>query len=206
MIDSKKCSCCGETKPRGDFAPKKSDGPNGLQAYCRPCSLAKSRAWAARNKERKLEHKRTSRAADPDRARANNRRHYANHADRLREEARARTPEERVKRAKRQKAYRIANPEKIRQNNRARVHTQRAAGKVTKEVIDFLIKMQSGCCAVCKKHTVVAGKGFHLDHKNPLAKGGTNDRDNLQILCPLCNLAKNARDPIEFMQSCGYLI
>ena len=40
----------------------------------------------------------------------------------------------------------------------------------------------------------------------PLARGGTNQRTNLQLLCPPCNLSKSAKDPIDFMQSRGFLL
>ena len=32
---------------------------------------------------------------------------------------------------------------------------------------------------------------LHIDHIKPVAKGGTNDPSNLQILCEKCNLAKH---------------
>ena len=47
---------------------------------------------------------------------------------------------------------------------------------------------------------------MHLDHKVPLAAGGANEFGNLQLLCPRCNLAKSARDPLDFMQSRGFLL
>lgn len=203
MADGKRCACCEQVKPVADFAKHRT---NGLQAYCRACSLQKSREWAAKNKDKKLQHKTASRHSDIERDRTNRRRHYANNAERLRAESRSRSPEDRMKRAERQRAYRVANPEKIRQMNRARVHTQRAAGKITRDMVESLITLQRGCCAACRRPTVKDGKGFHLDHKVSLAAGGTNEFGNLQILCPSCNLKKNDRDPVEFMQERGYLL
>lgn len=37
------------------------------------------------------------------------------------------------------------------------------------------------------------GPGLHVDHRIPLAAGGTDNPANLTILCASCNLAKGAR-------------
>lgn len=202
-MTTKLCACCKEVKPFADFAAHRT---NGLQAYCRPCSLVKSREWAAKNRERKNAHKAASRHSDIERDRANRRRHYANNAESLRKQAREAGPDKKAKRAARQRRYRTENPEKIRQLNRARVATKRAAGNVTRADIERLIALQKGRCAACKKVTVRHGKGFHLDHKTPLSRGGTNYFGNLQILCPACNLSKSDRDPHEFMVERGFLL
>lgn len=48
-------------------------------------------------------------------------------------------------------------------------------------------------CAMCG-HT---GNDLQLDHVAPVAKGGTNDLGNLQLLCPPCNLTKSDRQLIN---------
>lgn len=48
--------------------------------------------------------------------------------------------------------------------------------------------------------------GYHVDHIQPLALGGSNDKTNLQLLCPTCNTKKSAKHPIDFMQSRGLLL
>jgi len=57
-------------------------------------------------------------------------------------------------------------------------------------------------CYWCRAKCV---RGYHVDHYQPLAKGGKHEISNLVIACPKCNLRKNARDPYEFAASVGRL-
>jgi 5-methylcytosine-specific restriction endonuclease McrA len=41
---------------------------------------------------------------------------------------------------------------------------------------------------------------FHIDHKTPISRGGSNDIGNLQILCPTCNMKKGAKTHDEYMR------
>ena len=43
-------------------------------------------------------------------------------------------------------------------------------------------------------------KSSHLDHKTPLAKGGSNDTSNLQVLCRRCNGEKHSKDHIQYIK------
>ena len=40
-------------------------------------------------------------------------------------------------------------------------------------------------------------KGFHIDHIVPLANGGTNDDENLQVLCEPCHFEKTKQEAEE---------
>lgn len=96
------------------------------------------------------------------------------------------------------------NSEKVKifkANNRAK--REKVEGKFTKEDIEQILKLQKNKCAYCKCNV---SKTRHIDHIMPLSKGGTNWRNNLQILCPKCNLTKNAKDPIKFAQEIGKLL
>jgi 5-methylcytosine-specific restriction endonuclease McrA len=88
----------------------------------------------------------------------------------------------------------------IARNRRARQKTN--GGKHTLQDIDELFVSQSGKCAYCKIDLIK----YHVDHIQPLARGGSNGRENLQLLCVRCNKTKSARDPIEFMQERGMLL
>jgi len=86
-------------------------------------------------------------------------------------------------------------------NRRARKTA--SPGRLSKGIAEKLLALQRGRCAGCRS---LLNSKFHLDHKEPLAGGGTNVDSNMQLLCVPCNLSKHARDPIEFMQSRGFLL
>lgn len=121
-------------------------------------------------------------------------------------------------RAERFRAYRQANPEKVsegmkrwRQENKdkcrvyeANRRAQKRGGSLSPDVVQNLMRLQRGKCACC--HKDLGKSGYHLDHIMPLAKGGTNTDDNVQLLCPACNLSKHAKHPVDFMQQMGFLL
>lgn len=109
------------------------------------------------------------------------------------------------------KSWRERNPEKNRlhqkryrdshraQQSAAR-HRRRARLKSAEGIwaaadIEKLYTLQKGRCWWCKKKL---GKKYHIDHRIPLSKGGTNWPSNLVLTCPKCNLSKNARLPEDF--------
>lgn len=101
-------------------------------------------------------------------------------------------------------AFRQQNVSKIRaisNNNRAR--RLQAPGCLSNDLLDRLYKLQKGKCPCCKR---ALGKDFHMDHIEPLSKGGANVDSNIQLLSSRCNLVKSAMDPLTFMQLNGFLI
>lgn len=76
-------------------------------------------------------------------------------------------------------------------------------GTFSRQQIDDLFKLQKGKCANCRTSI---DEGFHRDHKTPLVMGGTNDISNIELLCPTCNLKKNAKDPIAWANENGRII
>lgn len=83
-------------------------------------------------------------------------------------------------------------------NRRAKI--KNAEGSHTKVDIQDLLLAQDGKCAICAVDILA---GFHVDHIQPLSRGGRNDKPNLQLLCAPCNLSKWAHDPETFMKSLG---
>ena len=65
-----------------------------------------------------------------------------------------------------------------------------------KAITGELIKKQKGRCMYCGRK--VGRDLFDLDHKNPVARGGTNRKSNFQLLCRSCNSRKGALTDREF--------
>lgn len=117
------------------------------------------------------------------------------------------------------KLWREANPERYKAANsawkknnpeqhKAHRHARRAkkiavGGAYTSLDLKQILALQRGMCPVCKK---LLGSKYHIDHILPLYLGGTNDKSNLQLLHQSCNSQKNAKHPIDFMQSKGFLL
>ena len=50
-----------------------------------------------------------------------------------------------------------------------------------------------GASGMVTRGPCVRVAGLHVDHVRPISRGGTDDLDNLQFLCPRCNLSKHAK-------------
>ena len=86
-------------------------------------------------------------------------------------------------------------------NRNAKKHGN--GGKHSVADILAILEMQGHKCAYCRRKL---DKTRHVDHVTPIKLGGSNSRENLQLLCPKCNLSKSAKDPIIFAQSIGRLL
>lgn len=101
-------------------------------------------------------------------------------------------------------AWRAANPEagRIREQNR-RARKRINGGVLSRNLAVNLFKLQKGMCPCCQQPL---GADYHMDHITPIAKGGSNTDDNVQLLRKICNLQKSVSHPIDFMQSRGFLL
>ena len=84
-----------------------------------------------------------------------------------------------------------------RARRRAREHAVEA---FTAADVAALLEIQNGLCAGHWYGKDIR-KAYAVDHKIPLARGGTGDRSNLQLLCKSCNLRKHTRTMDEWLQA-----
>jgi 5-methylcytosine-specific restriction endonuclease McrA len=174
------------------------------RGHCKPCNKACSARWRAVNLNRYKAVKAEWRKANPERVavhsaawdKANPERKKANAAA-----WKAANPE-RVKELR--AAWHKKNPDslKIIEHNR-RARKRANGGTLSKGISERLFKLQKGKCPCCSQPL---GDDYHMDHIIPLALGGANIDSNIQLLRQRCNNQKRAKDPIEFMQSRGFLL
>lgn len=107
------------------------------------------------------------------------------------------------------KAKKAEQNARWKRENKDRIKVQRAnrkarlqGKKITyNDVVDIYLA-QGGKCRYCQ---IALGDRYHLDHRMPLALGGQNERSNLQVLCPSCNLRKHATHPDVYEKQIGFI-
>lgn len=87
---------------------------------------------------------------------------------------------------------------------RYRARKREASGHHTVKELKSLLEKQKHKCMNCLVQ--LSKTGYNADHIIPLAKGGSNNISNIQILCPSCNYRKRAKDPIRFAREEGRLL
>jgi 5-methylcytosine-specific restriction endonuclease McrA len=158
------------------------------------------RRYAAANKGRIADYKRRWRQENPNALRD----WHARNPSKAPQYKKAEYERDADKIKARVKRHRKDNPEMyaaVSRNKRARKRS--AGGTHSADDIASIRKMQRDRCANCQ--TKLDGGG-HVDHIFPLAKGGSNDRRNLQLLCARCNTTKHAKDPLTFARENGRLL
>lgn len=92
-----------------------------------------------------------------------------------------------------QRIYRQRPERKLAQrinNLNRKARKKNAPGHYKPADIRALMVTQGGLCALCQCN--LSASGFHIDHKQALVNGGSNWPENLQLLCPPCNLSKGS--------------
>lgn len=85
-----------------------------------------------------------------------------------------------------------------------RARKQGVGGTHTAADVAAILKAQGHRCPYCQADLRKVKR--HIDHIMPIARGGSNDKTNIQILCEPCNRSKGAKDPIAFAREQGRLL
>lgn len=214
----KTCKKCGEEKPTTEFN-KCAGKRDGLQSNCRDCCNKATAAWMAANTERHKATRDAWRAANADRVKAVNDAWYAANRDKKLAQNAAWASANRGRRAEKNAEWHAKNrerrnlrkaehkkdhPELARvyaQNRRAR--KRESGGQLSAGLSAKLFKLQRGKCACCGNPL---GDDYQMDHIIPIALGGMNTDNNIQLLRATCNRQKHAKHPVDFMRQRGFLL
>jgi 5-methylcytosine-specific restriction endonuclease McrA len=190
------------------------------------------RAWKAANRDKVNAGERQARLANPDKYRAMAARYTSSDEGKAKRKAYYQANAEKIRRRtsewkrqnpdrahknqtlwylinteavkRRARAWDEANPEAARARGRNyRARSRQAEGSHTAEDIQRIGAAQKWRCHWCSKP---AKTGYHVDHVQPLSKGGTNWPSNLVISCGPCNVSKRASDPLAFARRLGLLL
>lgn len=195
MDQSKRCSKCGETKPRTEFGPSKQT-PDGLFRYCRTCKRAADRASHQRHRPERTAKMRAAYRANPAPyiARATAQYERDREAGKRRATAWAQANPERrheIRLASDRRRYAI-NPERKREvwrKRHAAIKRGCQAYPFTTDQLAAKVAYWGGRCWVC------SGPFEAIDHVKPLAKLGPHMLANLRPICTACNTRKRDRWP-----------
>ena len=174
----------GYVKRKRDYSPeawakhlaKLREHRRGNRAY-----LKRLYAWRKKNRIRLIEQRRA-----------------AHEANKTQENARSREWKRanKVKTAAITAAWKKQNYQQVlAHNSNYRARQYNAKGHYSQKDIAKLLIKQNGICFCGFKFGP-----FHVDHKVPLSRGGSNDRRNLQLLCSPCNLSKGTKTMTEWLR------
>ena len=218
MKGSKVCTKCKIEKNIMFFSyRRKSQGIR--RAQCKECDKKERKEhwgksgkdvrkiWIKNNPEKVKEHRRKTKEKHKEKYaikqkewRLKNKEHISK---RDREKRNNRSDEDRKIEAAKRAEYNKKNQHlrRIAQNKRRALKAQ-SQGEISKDFISKLFALQKGKCVCCKQPL---GADYHIDHIMPLALGGQNTEDNIQLLRAVCNMQKGSKHPFDFMQSRGFL-
>lgn len=168
--NDKKCTYCKQVLPADKFSKNRSR-LDGLHNVCRDCNSEYERDYRKSNWDELSEKRRRRERLNPEMVRARRHRWEASH------------PEQH--RAIRNAIFRKRYARKVASN-----------GQHSAKDVELQFQSQKGLCWWCG--LPLDPNNYHVDHRIPLAKGGSNDARNICIAHPKCNQEKHNKMPWEY--------
>lgn len=209
------CEKCKIEKSLTEF-PKNKTRKDGLSNWCKNCSYEYHKQYTKtiKYKEYWKQYKKSSKYKENDKLL------YKKHREsKLKYQikySKSAIGKEKLKYYRRTKKYKeykknweLLNVEKRKTyNQNCRAKRQSAEGNFTVQDIRIKLLEQKSKCYYCNKDfvsTTACKKGYHIEHKIPLARNGTNYPENICLSCPTCNFKKNAKTDKEFLKEFNIL-
>lgn len=191
----KTCVSCSKNKPLAEFG-KHSRNKDGKRSSCKICTnsyyiqnrerlLEKQKKYAENNKDKIAEYKKQYREYN----RISIKKKFKKYSEKIN--------------ARRREFYKTEEGNAAIKNiNQCRRSITKQGDVTTKQLLT--LQQNAKVCYWCgislKKAKV------HVDHYEPLSKGGLHTLSNLVISCSSCNLSKKDKSPFKFAQNLGKLL
>lgn len=221
IIPQKQCVRCKDFHPPTlEYFHSNKRRKDGLSTWCKSCANAARKqhvidhpevkqAYKERNRKRIQQYDNEYYATHPkrqesQRKRTNDKRNKDIEADRKRSREYGRAHIAEI--VERNKEWAKNNPERYKQimaNRYAR--DKNAEGSYTEEDLNTIYEELSGRCAYCGI-SIYWGvfRDVHIDHIQPLSKGGTNWPDNITLACKSCNCSKSSKTLSDWLLTRGW--
>ena len=179
-ILSKTCAKCRCDKDPSDFH-KDTKRKDELGCYCKKCAidLTKQHRLDNLDLEKERNYKAGWRKKNPQLNREIRSRWYYKHRELAKMLSRT---------------WYCNNPLKVAAIRHSRRAQKSKSESFTHRQIETMLVNQMNKCVYCCSDLT----RYHIDHIVPLKLGGGNNIENIQILCPRCNLRKGAKHPDLF--------
>jgi len=181
---TKRCTICGLEKPATkEFFSSEKRYTSGFHPHCKKCRSRKSNEYNKRHSEKRSAYDKQYRET--------------HRGDKRRNDKKSREKtKSKIRLSKYAKFWRLKHPDrwKVYMSN---AYGKRKAAEGKYDAADILIqlKMQKGVCWWCGCEL---NNKYHVDHRIPLARGGSNWPNNICLTCSHCNLSKGAKMPWEW--------
>ena len=195
IVNSKKCTKCGELKPLSEYF-KNIRALDGLSHHCKLCQketyakyyASHRKEGLSRSKKYYMEHREEKTAYDRE-YRLKNRAKILGRNENRREEISVYN-----------KRHLQAEEGRLSRKAASMRRRVRTGGKrLSLQDVREVMLEYGGLCPYCN-NMIPVNKG-NIDHIVPVSKGGTNIRENLVYVCSACNSKKMANSLLVFLIS-----
>lgn len=205
---TKICKGCLQEKDLSQFYPRKRY-KYGVDSRCNICKCAEIKKYAHKYEEKTKQNQKIWREKNKEYIKQQRKKYHdaVKNDPKFIAQNREKSKKWFENNKDKRKEYIQSNKEKVKLWDRACSSKRRAIIKnsaesfTAKQIIE-LHQHQSYKCNICK--CCIKNK-YHVDHIMPLKLGGGNGIDNIQLLCPTCNLRKGSKHPDQFRKELGLI-
>lgn len=204
-IPQKQCPRCKQSFPlTKEYFRVCRREKNGFTHACRECLRKQDAAYLEKNRDKNKERCKQRRIDRPEYYKQYDKEHAGairlwkqewrkNNPDKVKKHKRDSNKRHRDSHNIRIKRYNEKHPDIRRMRGRVDAMKRRVKeGDVSRTILHELYDEQNGKCAYCGISIYwEIPNDIHVDHIKAVTKGGTNDKDNLNLTCADCNLSKH---------------